>query len=332
MDRGKYITFLVALVVGSFFLNCSTPTTKTAQNADSLSPKEETEPVEPHESDDGVEQGPAAEEAEENFYYQCFTGDNNPDLCLSIKFVNNKGTEASYNGNSEGMRLFFIKDTVINLGGPVRLVANYQELYNGKENGFYEITRAGNYTYVKYIRGKDGKEFNFSIDLDRSLEYDTYTTKPCCNKAKEAASEWEISEDGFHNLHAQTTISEALQNNWIKEGIYSSGEGDFDTYVMEDEEGNILAYVWQGKNGKIRSIDVLSNKAYIDNGIKLGSTFAELNEAYPGISANGSEIEGRVYAESANFSFLLSHREWSYNLKELDKLKTSVVEGITIRF
>lgn len=329
---GKYITFLGALVIVSLLMNCSTPESEVDQQNVSFSPEKKIEPVEPHESDDGVEQGPVMEEAEENVYYLCFTGDNNPELCLSIKFVNNKAIHASYNGNPEGMQMVYLKDTLINLGGPVRIISDYQELYDGKENGFYEITSAGNYTYVKYIRRKDGKKFNFSIDFDRSIVNDEYTTKPCCNETLKEDPKWIISEDGFGKINRQTTILEAKENNWIKEGIYSNGEGDFDTYVIEGEEGDFVAYVWEGENGKIRSIDVFSDKAYLENGIKLGTSYTELRKVYPKISVNGSEIEGRVSAKSGNFSFLLSHREWSYNLQEIEKLEASVVEGITIHF
>lgn len=99
-------------------------------------------------------------------YYICYNEDNDSRLNLSIGF-NNKARALSvkYKGMNSSMDLIFIKQENENPGGayPV-LVGYYKEMYKEKVNGEYKLTHSGNWDYVEYIRGKDSKKFNFTID------------------------------------------------------------------------------------------------------------------------------------------------------------------------
>ena len=44
------------------------------------------------------------------------------------------------------------------------IIDYYDEIYNGEINGHYKLTKSGNWYYVLYIRGRDNKEFNFTVD------------------------------------------------------------------------------------------------------------------------------------------------------------------------
>ena len=51
----------------------------------------------------------------------------------------------------------------------------YKEMVDGKENGQYKITKSGNWVYVEYKRGTDGKIFKFTIDHNAN----PYGKAPC---------------------------------------------------------------------------------------------------------------------------------------------------------
>ena len=110
-------------------------------------------------------------------YYICYNEDNGSSLNLSIGF-NNKGRALSvkYKGMNYSMDLIFIKVENENPGGPYPvLVKYYNEMYQEKVNGEYKLTHSGNWDYVEYIRGKDSKKFNFTIDRN----YNSYSYNPC---------------------------------------------------------------------------------------------------------------------------------------------------------
>ena len=110
-------------------------------------------------------------------YYICYNEDNGSSLNLSIGF-NNKGRALSvkYKGMNSSMDLIFIRVENENPGGPYPvLVKYYNEMYQEKVNGEYRLTHSGNWDYVEYIRGKDSKKFNFTIDHNSN----SYSYTPC---------------------------------------------------------------------------------------------------------------------------------------------------------
>ena len=110
-------------------------------------------------------------------YYICYKEDNSSSLNLSIGF-NNKGRALSvkYKGMNSSMDLIFISVENENPGGPYPVLAEYyNEMYQEKVNGEYKLTHSGNWDYVEYIRVKDSKKFNFTIDRN----YNSYSYNPC---------------------------------------------------------------------------------------------------------------------------------------------------------
>jgi hypothetical protein len=110
--------------------------------------------------------------------FKCFTCDSKPNLQFSMCFENDKAIYVKYKGQDETMELLFLKTK-----NPKKEVATYIETYNemyrGAVNGTYTITHSGNYDYVVYTRKKDGKKFEFTIDLDRSVINEEYRKTPC---------------------------------------------------------------------------------------------------------------------------------------------------------
>ena len=66
-------------------------------------------------------------------------------------------------------------------------------------------------------------------------------------------------------------------------------------------------------------------------GIKVGSTVADLRKAYPKLTASGSEIEGRTYAKGGGYEFFLVSQNYAYELDQA-KLKGDVkVKAIVLK-
>ncbi|MDO6676917.1 hypothetical protein MK851_15545 [Tenacibaculum sp. 1B UA] len=97
--------------------------------------------------------------------YICYTSDNNNSKKIWIGFNDsNRAIEIRYKGQSESIPLKFIKNEYIEGGTSPTIIDYYNEIYNGKINGVYKLTKSGNWYYVSYKREKDDKEFNFTID------------------------------------------------------------------------------------------------------------------------------------------------------------------------
>ncbi|PHQ86044.1 MAG: hypothetical protein COB65_01605 [Thalassobium sp.] len=141
-----------------------------------------------------------------------------------------------------------------------------------------------------------------------------------------------LTDTSFCGINKWTTAAEALSWDNVVDGMYSSGEGDFDVIKMLDENGKDLAYLWQNNGATFSSIEICDTSIVTPQGIKVGSSFADLLLLDPNIEAHGTEIEGRINVDVGNFCFLLSHREWSYDLEDLEGLNNSTVVVISLIF
>lgn len=113
-------------------------------------------------------------------YYICYEGGGEQKLALSIAFSED-GTaiELQYRGQSEAIELREIDEKMSTEGAYPVIETTYQEMVKGQVNGIYVLTHAGNWDYAQYTRGRDGKEFSFTIDHEQSIQNDTYRTTPC---------------------------------------------------------------------------------------------------------------------------------------------------------
>ena len=118
------------------------------------------------------------------------------------------------------------------------------------------------------------------------------------------------------------TIPEAKKLFPIRKTTEKNGEGTFDVYesAQEESDANFTIYVdKQGGKEVIKSMELRSDCA-TKEGIKVGSTLADLRKAYPKLVAHGSEIESRVTAEGGGYSFLLNTSSNKYNLDQATNL------------
>ncbi|WP_298510337.1 hypothetical protein [uncultured Kordia sp.] len=114
------------------------------------------------------------------YHYICYTNDDKPSLQLSIAF-NEEGNAlfVRYKGQQSSIPLVNVKENFENDGAYPTITQFYNEMYNGKKNGVYELTHSGNWDYAKYIREKDGKVFKFTINHELTVTGNGYRATPC---------------------------------------------------------------------------------------------------------------------------------------------------------
>ena len=108
--------------------------------------------------------------------YICFTNDKNSNQKLWLGLDDTgKAVVIKYKGPQESKELNFTKVTSVSGGSQPTIIEHYDEIYEQKINGQYILKKSGNWYYLNYIRGKDRKEFNFTIDHTA----ENITSRPC---------------------------------------------------------------------------------------------------------------------------------------------------------
>ncbi|MEM6767945.1 MAG: hypothetical protein AAF655_23630 [Bacteroidota bacterium] len=109
-------------------------------------------------------------------HYICYTNDEGTTGRIMISFTEEgKVLWVQYEGQSASIALAFEREETHDDGIIYSIDTYYQEIYEEKVNGQYKLTHSGNWDYVRYTRGKDGKEFRFTIDHDAN----PYGSSPC---------------------------------------------------------------------------------------------------------------------------------------------------------
>jgi hypothetical protein len=126
-------------------------------------------------------------------------------------------------------------------------------------------------------------------------------------------------------------MSKVTENYPVKTK-YKNGEGSFDVYVKSKDKVNDMMIFPIKRDGKeVANLVEYTGNCTTKEGIKVGSTVADLKKAYPALKANGSEVEGRTIAKGGGYTFLLDTYESSYEL-DVAKLKPTVkVKAIVLQ-
>ncbi len=109
-------------------------------------------------------------------YFICYKNNKNPKMLIWISFTNKgKAIELKYKGQKDTIPLEFEKKESTKGGAYPIVYEYYNEILDNKINGKYLLTHSGNWDYVEYTRGKDGKIFKFTIVHDAN----PYGKEPC---------------------------------------------------------------------------------------------------------------------------------------------------------
>lgn len=112
--------------------------------------------------------------------FRCFDSDNDVNLKISVAYNDDTPFSLKYINQKDSILLKRIKDSLKNQNGHSSYTESYYEIVNDQTLGKYIFTHSGNYDYIQYIR-KDGKKFNFTVNLDDSVNPDGegYRISPC---------------------------------------------------------------------------------------------------------------------------------------------------------
>jgi uncharacterized lipoprotein NlpE involved in copper resistance len=140
-----------------------------------------------------------------------------------------------------------------------------------------------------------------------------------------------LAPGALFGMKVGMSIPDAQKIFPLRKAKEENGEGTFTVYKSAQEESSpddMIIYI-DKKGGKevIRSMQFTGNEA-TKEGIKVGSTLADLRKAYPKLIAHGSEIESRVTAEGGGYSFLLNTSSTKYDLDQATLKATVKVKAI----
>jgi len=107
-------------------------------------------------------------------HYICFNNDENAARKIWIGYSEDgKAQELKNKGRIGTLTLKFVKEEIEE--GKAKTIQYYNEIYENIVNGQYKLTHSGNWDYVEYTRGSDGKKYNYTIDHDAN----PYGKEPC---------------------------------------------------------------------------------------------------------------------------------------------------------
>lgn len=113
-------------------------------------------------------------------HYICYTNDDKSSMQLYIAF-NEDGNAlfVKYKDQTDAIPLENIKEDFEEDGAYPTITQFYDEIYEGKKNGSYELTHSGNWDYAVYRNLTDDTLFKFTIDHETTIVNDEYRKTPC---------------------------------------------------------------------------------------------------------------------------------------------------------
>ncbi|TRX54788.1 hypothetical protein FNH22_18685 [Fulvivirga sp. M361] len=120
-------------------------------------------------------------------------------------------------------------------------------------------------------------------------------------------------------------VAGSLKKGWLK-----TGEGDFEVYYITDPQGSQLGHI-PVEGDKVLTIVITTPKASTWDGLRVGSTFAELKEVLGEVEVHGSEIEGRTSVYKGYFQFLLDAYLYTFDVDETTIPPETKIKAIILR-
>lgn len=172
-------TYIVAFLSLLLFVNCTEKEKKKTSNSTTIETQSE--------SKDSIA-GTTLEEIKNAkktipHHYICYTNDDKPSMQLSIAF-NDDGNAlfVKYKGQKDSIPLKNVKEDFQDGGAYPTITQFYDEMYDGKKNGTYELTHSGNWDYATYRSLESDKVFKFTIDHEATIAGGAYRKTSCFGK------------------------------------------------------------------------------------------------------------------------------------------------------
>jgi len=126
-----------------------------------------------------------------------------------------------------------------------------------------------------------------------------------------------INADGLLGMTPGSVLADFSAG--LREGKLETGEGEFDVYYIDGAEGEELGYLVPEPRDEslIGEITITSTKVVTEPGLRVGNTFAELQERLQSdLEVYGSEAEGRTYAVSKGVWYRLDAGNWMQDIEQ----------------
>lgn len=173
MKRILTLKYLILLVI---CISCGQKSSKKQNDTNSDNIEQKSDSLNKKSDIDAIKIDETKKESAAIKYYICYTSDTNNEMKIWIGFnASDKAIEIRYKGQTESIPLKFTKNEYIEGGTSPTIIDYYTEIYDGKVNGVYKLTKSGNWYYVSYTREKDKKEFKFTIDHTA----ENFSSTPC---------------------------------------------------------------------------------------------------------------------------------------------------------
>ncbi|MEO1654853.1 MAG: hypothetical protein AAFU64_15000 [Bacteroidota bacterium] len=151
--------------------------------------------------------------------------------------------------------------------------------------------------------------------------------------SEESDNPYLVEAKSFYGVNIDDDIATLTTEkpDLLKKGLVQTGEGDFEVWVIQDENGEELADIYPTTDGsKVGMIEIGSEKAVSADGFKVGNTLADILEKFPNSLPHGSEIEGQVNIEAGGIIYRLDAYESAYDI-DMEKFdKNTKVMSIII--
>jgi hypothetical protein len=172
-------TYIVLFLSLLLCVNCAEKDKK------STTPTTDTEGKEQAKSVDSITNAIALKELEKAkstipHHYICYTNNDKTSVQISIAF-NDEGNAlfVKYKGQKDTIPLENVKEDYEEDGAYPTITQFYDEMYEGKKNGVYELTHSGNWDYATYTSEKNEAQFKFTIDHETTVVAGEYRKTPC---------------------------------------------------------------------------------------------------------------------------------------------------------
>lgn len=139
-----------------------------------------------------------------------------------------------------------------------------------------------------------------------------------------------LTAKGINGIESGASIEALVGKGALVKGVLENGEGTFEIWDIMDETHGKIGYVMEHpmEKGKVGGISITSDKVETGDGLRVGSTWANIVGKFPDTQVYGSEIEGRTSAVVGRYSYQLDERHWQYELDESKIPPTAKVEEI----
>ncbi|WBL22805.1 hypothetical protein [Zunongwangia sp. HRR-M8] len=167
----------VSVIASTLFISCKDNSNKDSSEQPEKDKQEVIESEKKQETKiDSATLTNKLESNNEQLQYICYTSDNDKNKRIWIELgEDGKANKVKYEGQKETIDLKYTKEEYSEGGAHPTITKYYDEIYKGEVNGTYTLIHSGVWDYVTYTRGRDGKEFNYTIDHEK----DPYGNKPC---------------------------------------------------------------------------------------------------------------------------------------------------------